>query len=107
MPPRCSTASVCDWNQAVQAQSLQVDCALNGGRVEALVEASDDGFRSITGRQLVPLAGKCQTYDVSRLPVARQARVRLRLFADPERKSSPAVTTLRLEARPARRPGAS
>jgi hypothetical protein len=100
-PSGVYTSTVSDWGQVSRVTRLAAECALRGGRGEALIEVSDDGFRSVAGRRLIALDDGRRSYDIAELPPARHARIRLRLHAAPNGTESPQVTAVRLDARPA------
>jgi len=61
----------CDWGVPAKLIDLTVAADLNGGRVTATIEASDNGFRTIQAQMKVPIRDGVHAYPVSRVLVGR------------------------------------
>ncbi|MBI5834308.1 MAG: hypothetical protein HZB16_18590 [Armatimonadetes bacterium] len=88
-------SSVCDWGQPVAVRSAVVEAALRGGRLEAEVEFSDDGFGSVGQRvAFSPADGRSTSAVAAR--AWRFARVRFRLSAARNGSATPELRYLKL-----------
>ncbi len=94
------TSSVCDWGQSVSLQSMELECALNGGSVHAVLECSGDGFRTVGKRVAVVIRSGRRSYALPTGPW-RYARIRLALTAGKDSRRTPQVTWVRFRAQAA------
>jgi hypothetical protein len=89
-----------DWTVSARLSDLTVAADLNGGRVEATVETSDDGFRTVRSRMPLTLDDGVKTYALAGLSdAARAVRVRLDLAASKDAAATPVVDAFRITGR--------
>ncbi|MBM3493398.1 MAG: hypothetical protein FJX72_03600, partial [Armatimonadetes bacterium] len=72
--------ATCDWGQSATIGLAEIACAMNGGRIEATLELSADGFRSVARRAPIALREGRRTYPLRSGPF-RYARLRFTLRA--------------------------
>ena len=90
-----------DWGSMVQLTSLKADIRLNGGTVEAVIEASDDAFKTVKSSIRIRLKDGEGSYSLKNKAVkTRSSRVRLVLSNAGDKTKTPAVTYLRVEGVP-------
>jgi hypothetical protein len=82
---------------------LDVAAELRGGRVLATVETSDDGFRTVSGQNRIPVREGFGSYPLSALKrPSRAVRVRLDLTAAERGHATPMVDGFRVTAEEAK-----
>ncbi|MHB0997647.1 MAG: LamG-like jellyroll fold domain-containing protein [Armatimonadota bacterium] len=87
------------WGSPVQLSSLTVDAELSDGQIDAVVESSSDGFKTVMHSQTVKLKQGRKTYHLSsELKSICETRVRFELSAGKDSKSFPEVHNYKLSA---------
>ncbi|MCL5744455.1 MAG: hypothetical protein M1541_11110 [Acidobacteria bacterium] len=93
---------VYDWGVRAHNTTVTVATELHTGRVTAIIETSDDGFRTVRSKSAVELQDGIQDYPLEpALGAARAVRVRSDLSRGPSPLSSPLIDGFRIVAHPA------
>ena len=80
-------------------KDITVAADLNGGKVTATVETSNDGFRTVASRIQLPIGDGVQTYSLDTLQSpSRAVRVRFELTCGEQSASTPAIDAYRITA---------
>jgi len=102
VPSGTYQSPICDWTVPAAPTGLTVAAELNGGRVAATVETSDDGFQTTLGRSQLDIRDGVNAYTLdARLGPGRMVRVRFELARGKEGGSSPVLDAFRIAAKPA------
>jgi hypothetical protein len=89
---------VCDWGSPVRITSLRTVAELNGGAVSAVIELSNDDFKTIPDSVSVALRDGDAAYSVpSRKRPYAFARLRITLLSGRGGTTSPVVKSFELE----------
>jgi len=92
----------CDWTVPATLRDLAIAADLNGGRVQATVETSDDGFKTVRSSIRLAVEDGVRTYPLNALKNAAPAvRVRLDLAPALGGAATPVVDAFRMTAVPA------
>jgi hypothetical protein len=90
---------VCDWALSARPTRLDVAAELQGGRITATVETSDDGFRTVSARTQIPVREGFASHPLGALEEpARAVRVRFDLAAAEGGLATPVVDGFRITA---------
>ena len=93
---------VCDWGVRARVTELTIATELNSGRVTAMIEVSDDGFRTVQSRTAIQVKEGVQAYPLRpELGIARAIRVRFDLSRGSDPGSSPLIDGFRVVGQPA------
>jgi len=91
-----------DWACPATLQDLTVAVEINGGRVAAIVEISDDAFATVRSRARVQILDGVNTYPLDDLEgAARAVRVRFDVAPGPNGNATPVIDAFRVTAQPA------
>lgn len=94
------TTQTCDWGQPARLTWLRATVALRGGSVAAEIQTSDDGFRTLSQTQSLPLTDGASALPLLGLAPARYARVIVRLATPEGAALGPVVSVLELTSEP-------
>jgi len=93
---------ICDWTVPAAPTQLTVAADLNGGRTTAIVETSNDDFKTTEGRTQLDIRDGVNAYPLdAQLKVGRLVRIRFDLSRGKEGAASPVLDAFRLAAKPA------
>lgn len=88
------------WGKAVSLQNLTVAADLNGGQVTALVETSNNAFRSIQSQMRLDVKDGVNVYSLDSLSAsACDTRIRFDLSPGNNSATTPAIDAFRIEGR--------
>jgi len=91
-----------DWTVPASLIDLTVAADLNGGRIEATIETSSDGFKTVAAQTHVTVKDGVSTYPLGALKgTAPGVRVRLDLAAAPGATQTPVVDGFRITGKAA------
>ena len=93
------TTAPCDWGQAATLTGLRTSATLNGGSISAVIETSNDGFKTIAAKQSFELKEGDQTAALKDLPPAREARLVFTLASLAGAESSAVLRSAELRAK--------
>jgi hypothetical protein len=95
-------SELCDWHTRVTITGLRILAELNGGRVDAVLEVSNDGFNTVAESAKFDLKDGVASYPVagSIKRTYRYARVRFNLTGGNGGATSPMVRSFKLEGNP-------
>ena len=89
----------CDWTVSARPTRLDVAAELRGGRVTATVEASDDGFRTVSARARIRVRSGFRSYSLKALKESSRAvRVKFDLAPAERGLATPVVDGFRVTA---------
>lgn len=90
-----------DWGSMVRLTSLKADIRLNGRTIEAIIETSDDAFKTVKSSSQIKLKDGENSYSLKNSDVkTKSSRIRLILSNGDDKKKTPEVRYLRLECIP-------
>ena len=94
------TSRVWDWGSAMKIEDVEVATALNGGQVTLTLEASGDGFATVSQKETVTLRDGVQRYPLPALSQPqRLVRATLTLKPGPQGETSPLVRGFRVNTK--------
>jgi hypothetical protein len=93
------TTAPCDWGQAATLTGLRTSAALNGSSISAVIETSNDGFKTLAATQSFELKEGDQTAAIKDLPPASQARLVFTLTSPASSESSSVLRSAELRAK--------
>ena len=94
------TSRIWDWGSPLKIEGIEVNTALQGGKVTLTLETSGDRFATTSQKETVSLRDGVQTYPLSALDQPqRYVRVTLTLGPGQQGKTSPIVRGFRVNAK--------
>lgn len=91
-----------NWTQPAQLKELTLATDLNGGRVMATIETSDDDFKTVQARKQIAVQDGVNLYSLANVTdVSRAVRLRLDVARGVKPEVTPVVDAFRIRAEPA------
>ncbi len=94
------TTAPCDWGQMARLTAIRTVAALNEGRINARIETSNDGFKTIATTHSLELQDGERSVAIKDLPPARQARLVVTPATPASGRRSPVLQAIELGAAP-------